>query len=148
MGKKRNRIIGVGICLLALLLIMLAVVAVIASQKTGRSFDECFFGACCGALYVAGMALGFSYKEICVIVNIYIHVHQSDRSLQVLHLHTFLGEIYRSINTWLYRVLQHIQFLKSCFFQRTLYFRLLCYDTHVSGNCLWPYLCCSFRRVV
>ena len=72
MGKKRNRIIGVGICLLALLLIMLAVVAVIASQKTGRSFDECFFGACCGALYVAGMALGFSYKEICVIVNIYI----------------------------------------------------------------------------
>ena len=33
---------------------------------------ECFFGACCGAVYATGIVLGFTYKEICVIVNIYI----------------------------------------------------------------------------
>lgn len=72
MREKRNKIIGVLICLLALFLIMLVAVAIIASHKTGRSFDECFFGACCGSLYVLGLAFGLTYKEICVIVNIYL----------------------------------------------------------------------------
>ena len=51
--------------------VMLLAVAVVGSVTTGRSLDECFFGACCGVLYVTGMALGFTYKEICVIINIY-----------------------------------------------------------------------------
>lgn len=51
--------------------VMLLAVAVVGSVMTGRSLDECFFGACCGVLYVTGMALGFTYKEICVIINIY-----------------------------------------------------------------------------
>ena len=51
--------------------VMLFVVAIVGSMKTGRSLDECFFGACCGVLYVTGIALGFTYKEICVIINIY-----------------------------------------------------------------------------
>ena len=51
--------------------VMLLAVAVVGSMITGRSLDECFFGACCGVLYVTGMALGFTYKEICVIINIY-----------------------------------------------------------------------------
>lgn len=95
---KRNRIIGVGICLLALLLIMLVAVAIIASLRTGRSFDECFFGACCGALYVAGMALGFSYKEICVIVNIYIEAGLC--LLSGLWVTWVCISCYRSLKTW------------------------------------------------
>jgi len=51
--------------------VMLFVVAIVGSMKTGRSLDECFFGACCGVLYVTGKILGFTYKEICVIINIY-----------------------------------------------------------------------------
>ena len=51
--------------------VMLFAVAIVGSMKTGRSLDECFFGACCGVLYITGIALGFTYKEICVIINIY-----------------------------------------------------------------------------
>lgn len=51
---------------------MLLVVAIIGSIITGRGLDECFFGACCGVLYIIGRFLGFTYKEICVIVNIYM----------------------------------------------------------------------------
>jgi len=98
MGKKRNNVIGVVICLLALLLIMLVAVAVIASLKTGRSFDECFFGACCGALYVTGMALGFTYKEICVIVNIYMEAGLC--LLSGLWVTWVCISCYRSMKTW------------------------------------------------
>ena len=52
--------------------VMLFAVAVVGSIMSGRSLDECFFGACCGVLYIAGIALGFTYKEISVIINIYI----------------------------------------------------------------------------
>ena len=58
--------------LLALALLTLLGIALIGSHVTGRSFDECFFGACCGSLYALGLALGYTYKEICVIVNIYL----------------------------------------------------------------------------
>ena len=51
--------------------VMLFAIAVVGSVMTGRSLDECFFGACCGVLYVTGTVLGFTYKEICVIINIY-----------------------------------------------------------------------------
>lgn len=47
-------------------------VAIVASVLTGRNIDECFFGLCCGSLYVIGMLFGCSYKEICVIINIYL----------------------------------------------------------------------------
>lgn len=58
--------------LLALAFVTLLGIALIGSHVTGRSFDECFFGACCGSLYVLGLTLGLTYKEICVIVNIYL----------------------------------------------------------------------------
>ena len=64
---KKLIIISLGIFIATLL-----VVAIIWSITTGRSLDECFFGACCGILYLTGKCLGFTYKEICVIVNIYL----------------------------------------------------------------------------
>jgi hypothetical protein len=64
---KKLIIISLGIFITTLL-----VVAIVWSTTTGRSLDECFFGACCGILYLTGKYLGFTYKEICVIVNIYL----------------------------------------------------------------------------
>ena len=57
---------------LAIIIALLLVAAIIGSIITGRSLDDCFFGACCGILYLTGRFLGFTYKEICVIVNIYM----------------------------------------------------------------------------
>ena len=57
---------------LIIIIAILLVVAIIGSIITGRSLDDCFFGACCGILYLTGRFLGFTYKEICVIVNIYM----------------------------------------------------------------------------
>ena len=68
----RHNIGKIVLILLALALMILLCIALIGCHVTGRSFDECFFGACCGSLYVLGIALGFTYKEICVIVNIYL----------------------------------------------------------------------------
>ena len=64
---KRFIILSLGVFIATLL-----VVAIIGSITTGRSLDECFFGACCGILYITGRCLGFTYKEICVIVNIFL----------------------------------------------------------------------------
>lgn len=64
---KRFIIISLGIFIAILL-----IVAIIGSIITGKSLDDCFFGACCGILYMTGNILGFTYKEICVIVNIYM----------------------------------------------------------------------------
>ena len=58
--------------LLCLFLSLLLALSVLCSLSTGRSLEECFFGACCGVMYVAGTLLGFTYKEICVLVNIYL----------------------------------------------------------------------------
>ncbi len=69
---RKKKLINVAVLLLALFLIALVVIAIIASLTTGRSLDDCFFGVCCGVLYITGMALGITYKEICVIVNIYL----------------------------------------------------------------------------
>lgn len=68
----RHDIGKIVLILLALVFITLLGIALIGCHVTGRSFDECFFGTCCGSLYVLGLALGFTYKEICVIVNIYL----------------------------------------------------------------------------
>lgn len=57
---------------LIIIIAILLVVAIIGSIITGRSLDDCFFEACCGILYWTGRFLGFTYKEICVIVNIYM----------------------------------------------------------------------------
>ena len=55
-----------------IIIAILLVVAIVWSTTTGRSLDECFFGTCCGILYLTGKYLGFTYKEICVIANIYL----------------------------------------------------------------------------
>ena len=47
-------------------------VGVVGSVLTGYSLDYCFFGACCAFMGTWGVAWGLSYKEICVIGNIYI----------------------------------------------------------------------------
>lgn len=57
---------------LVIIIGLLLVVAIIGSIITGRGLDECFFGACCVILYWTGRFLGYTYKEICVIVNIYM----------------------------------------------------------------------------
>ena len=57
---------------LIIIVTLLLVVAIIGSIITGRGLDDCFFGACCGILYWTGRFLGFTYKEICAIVNIYM----------------------------------------------------------------------------
>lgn len=64
---KRFIIISLGIFIAILL-----VVAIVGNVITGKSLDDCFFGTCCGLLYWTGRFLGFTYKEICVIVNIYL----------------------------------------------------------------------------
>lgn len=64
---KRFIIISLGIFIAILLL-----VSIVGNIITGKSLDECFFGTCCGILYWTGRFLGFTYKEICVIVNIYM----------------------------------------------------------------------------
>jgi len=58
----------------AMLLFLAALfsIAIVGSIYTGRNIDECFFAACCGWLYAIGLILGYSYKEICVIINIYL----------------------------------------------------------------------------
>lgn len=58
--------------ILGLFLALLVLVAFIGSFVTNRSFDECFFGVCCTFLYLTGKSIGLTYKEICVIGNIYI----------------------------------------------------------------------------
>lgn len=42
------------------------------SLITSYSFDQCFFGSCCASMGVAGFAWGLTYKEICVIGNLYM----------------------------------------------------------------------------
>ena len=58
----------------AMLLFLAALfsIAIVGSIYTGRNIDECFFAVCCGWLYAIGLILGYSYKEICVIINIYL----------------------------------------------------------------------------
>ena len=49
-------------------------IAGIGSIFTGLSFNNCFFGSCCASLGISGLAWGLTYKEICVIGNIYIQI--------------------------------------------------------------------------
>ena len=57
---------------LAIIIVILLATAIIGSIITDRSIDACFFEVCCGILYMTGEFLGFTYEEICVIVNIYV----------------------------------------------------------------------------
>ena len=59
-----------GAFVLFLLVIMLLGIAI--SMATGCSFDQGFFAACCGVMEAGGVAWGLTYKEICVIGNIYM----------------------------------------------------------------------------
>ena len=47
-------------------------IAGISSIFTGLSFNNCFFASCCASLGISGLSWGLTYKEICVIGNIYI----------------------------------------------------------------------------
>ena len=108
--------------LLALAFISLLTIALIGCHVTGRSFDECFFGACCGSLYVLGLALGFTYKEICVIVNIYLEA--AFCVLSALWVTWTCINCFRSSKTWgrmllmlvgiAYGLLYLIGFLRLC----------------------------------
>ena len=66
---------NLGKCIAALLtgfLAMNLVIGITASVLTGLSLDKCFFGCCCAAMGVGGVAWGLQYQEMCVIFNIYI----------------------------------------------------------------------------
>ena len=69
---KRNKMMKFWLGLILFYLVLLVVTAIIGSAVTERSLDECFFGACCCLLYGVGFVVGLTYKEICVIVNIYL----------------------------------------------------------------------------
>ena len=47
-------------------------VGAVGSMFTSYSFDQCFFGSCCASMGIAGFAWGLTYKEICVIGNLYM----------------------------------------------------------------------------
>lgn len=62
-------------CITALLigfLIVNIIVGGVVSFLTNISIEKCFFGSCCASMGIGGMAWGLSYREICVIFNIYI----------------------------------------------------------------------------
>ena len=60
----------IGVFVLFLLAIL--IIGICISLVTGVSLDQGFFAACCGVMGVVGVAWGLTYKEICVIGNIYL----------------------------------------------------------------------------
>ena len=72
MKKVKNNIKKFIITALAIIIVILLATAIISSIISDRSLDECFFETCCDTLYMTGEFLGFTYEEICVIVNIYL----------------------------------------------------------------------------
>lgn len=72
MEKVTNNIKKFIITALAIIIVILLATAIISSIISDRSLDECFFETCCDTLYMTGEFLGFTYEEICVIVNIYL----------------------------------------------------------------------------
>lgn len=56
----------------ALFLFVILMIGTCVSLVTGVSLDQGFFAACCGVMGAVGVAWGLTYKEICVIGNIYI----------------------------------------------------------------------------
>lgn len=72
MKKVKNNIKKFIITALAIIIVILLATAIIGSIITDRCLDECFFETCCGTLNMTGEFLGFTYGEICVIVNIYL----------------------------------------------------------------------------
>ena len=61
MEKVKNNRKKFIIISLTVIIVIVLVVATIESVTTGRSLDECFFGACCGILYMTEEFLGFTY---------------------------------------------------------------------------------------
>ena len=56
----------------ALFLFAILIIGICISLVTGVSLDQGFFAACCGVMGASGVAWGLTYKEICVIGNIYM----------------------------------------------------------------------------
>ena len=56
----------------ALFLFMMMLIGIGISITMGCSLDQGFFLACCGTMGASGIAWGLTYKEICVIGNIYM----------------------------------------------------------------------------
>lgn len=66
-------IIGV----LALFLFAILMIGICISLIIGVSLDQGFFASCCGVMGAVGVAWGLTYKEICVIGNIYLEAGES-----------------------------------------------------------------------
>ncbi len=49
-----------------------ACIAYFTEAVPGLSIEQFFFGGCCASMAIPGWALGLTYKQICVIVNIYL----------------------------------------------------------------------------
>ena len=63
-----NWIIGV----FALFMFAILMIGICISLVTGVSLDQGFFAACCCVMGAVGVVWGLTYKEICVIGNIYL----------------------------------------------------------------------------
>jgi hypothetical protein len=57
---------------LATAVLLLAIISIAISIMGGLSFYMVFFDLCCGIMAAGAYALGLTYKEFCVIGNIYI----------------------------------------------------------------------------
>ncbi len=51
---------------------VMACLAYFTQAVPGLSIERLFFGGCCASMAIPGWALGLTYKQICVIVNIYL----------------------------------------------------------------------------
>ena len=56
----------------ALFILVIMMMGIAISMATGCSINQGFFAACCGVMGAGGVAWGLTYKEICVIGNIYM----------------------------------------------------------------------------
>ncbi len=111
-------IIGV----LALFLFAILMIGICISLIIGVSLDQGFFASCCGMMGAVGVAWGLTYKEICVIGNIYLEAGVC--LLSALWLTWSTIKAYRRNRTKRYSLLMSAGLLYGMFY--LLVFLLIC----------------------
>ncbi|MBQ3631141.1 MAG: hypothetical protein II949_07865 [Prevotella sp.] len=107
---------------LALFLFATLIIGICISLVIGVSLDQGFFAACCGVMGAVGVAWGLTYKEICVIGNIYLEAGVC--VLSALWLTWSTIKVYRRNRTILHSLLMSAGLLCGMFY--LLVFWLIC----------------------
>ena len=107
---------------LALFLFAILMIGICISLVTGVSLDQGFFAACCGVMGAVGVAWGLTYKEICVIGNIYLEAGVC--VLSALWLTWTTIKVYRRNRTILHSLLMSAGLLYGMIY--LLVFLLIC----------------------